>query len=208
MNETSGPLSELAAKTQEIYERNAARFDAERPKSLHERGWIERFLEAQTPDGRVLDLGCGAGDPIASFIAGRGFRVTGIDAAPAMLAIARRKAPAGDWRLADMRTLDLPERFGGIIGWDSFFHLTQDEQRAVLPRLVRHLTEPGVLLLTVGPDRGEVDGRVGDDRVYHASLSPDEYRSILEAVGLRIVDFVAEDPTSDFRTVLLARFAS
>ena len=208
MNETSGPLSELAAKTQEIYERNADRFDAERPKSLHERGWIERFLEAQTPDGRVLDLGCGTGDPIAAYIAGRGFRVTGIDAAPAMLAIARLKAPAGDWRLADMRTLDLPERLGGIIGWDSFFHLTQDEQRAVLPRLVRHLTEPGVLLLTVGPDRGEVDGRVGDDRVYHASLSPDEYRSILESVRLRIVVFVAEDPTCDFHTVLLARSAS
>ena len=70
------------------------------------------------------------------FIAGRGFRVTGIDADPAMLAIARRKAPAGDWWLGDMRTRDLPERFGGLIGWDSFFHLTQDEQRAVLPRLV------------------------------------------------------------------------
>ena len=65
-----------------------------------------------------------------------------------------------------------------------------------------------MLLLTVGPDRGEVDGRIGDDRVYHASLSPDEYRSILESVGLRIVDFVAEDPTCDFRTVLLAHFAS
>ena len=44
MNETSGPFSELAAKIQEIYERNAARFDAQRPKSLHESGWIERFL--------------------------------------------------------------------------------------------------------------------------------------------------------------------
>ena len=44
MNETSGPSSEVVAKIQEIYERNAARFDAERPKSLHESGWIERFL--------------------------------------------------------------------------------------------------------------------------------------------------------------------
>ncbi|MEC8201857.1 MAG: class I SAM-dependent methyltransferase [Pseudomonadota bacterium] len=77
-----------------------------------------------------------AGDPSAAFVAGRGFRVTGIDADPAMLAIARLKALAGDWWLGNMRTRDLLERFSGLIGWDSFFHLTQDEQRAVLPRLV------------------------------------------------------------------------
>ena len=34
-----------------------------------------------------------------------------------------------------MRTLDLGRRFGGIVAWDSFFHLTRDEQRAVVPGL-------------------------------------------------------------------------
>ena len=38
-----------------------------------------------------------------------------------------------------MRTLDLGRRFGGIVAWDSFFHLTADEQRALIPRLAGHL---------------------------------------------------------------------
>ena len=41
-----------------------------------------------------------------------------------------------------MRSLDLGRRFGGIVAWDSFFHLTADEQRALIPRLAGHLA-PG-----------------------------------------------------------------
>lgn len=201
-------LSALAAETQDVYERNAARFDAERPKGLHEKHWIDRFLSRLAPGDRVLDLGCGAGDPIAAYINGRGFRVTGVDASSAMLELVRRRMPEGDWRFGDMRHLDLPERFHGILGWNSFFHLTRDEQRAVLPRLVRHLAAPGVLMLTVGPEDGEVGGHVGGDAVYHASLSPQEYHSILAALGMKIAEFVVEDPACDDQTILVAEMAA
>lgn len=87
-------LSRLAATTQDVYERNAARFDVERAKGLHERRWLDRFLDLIAGDNTVLDLGCGTGDPIADYLAGRGFRVTGIDASRAMLAIARRRVQA------------------------------------------------------------------------------------------------------------------
>lgn len=195
----------LAARTQTTYERQAARFDAERPKSLHERAWLDRFLALVRPGGLVLDLGCGAGEPIAGYMLDRAFRVVGLDASEAMLGIARRRYPSGDWRLADMRDLDLPERFDGIVGWNSFFHLMPGEQREVLHRLARHMAAGAALMLTVGPEAGEVTGRVGGDPVYHASLAPAEYESILGALSIEVVDFVAEDPTCDEQTVLLAR---
>lgn len=198
-------LRELAKTTQDVYERNAARFDNERPKDMHERIWIDRFLDPLPKGGRVLDLGCGAAEPIGAYMAELGYSVIGIDASTAMIDIARTRAPEGDWRLADMRNLNLPERFHGIIGWNSFFHLTREEQRQVLPRLAAHLLPSGVLMLTVGPEDGEVDGHVGDDAVYHSSLALDEYKSILLSVSMEIVDFVAEDPNCDFQTVLMAR---
>ncbi len=198
-------LTPLAATTQDVYERQAARFDRERPRRLHERAWLDRFLALVTPGGLVLDLGCGAGDPIAAYIMSRGFRVIGIDASHAMLEIARERLPDGDWRHGDMRELDLPELFDGIIGWDSFFHMTRDEQRAVLPRLVAHLDRDGALLLTVGTRDGEVMGTVGGEPIYHSSLDPDEYRRILDDLGLAVIAFVPEDPDCDGHTVLLAR---
>ena len=198
-------LARLSTQTQGVYERNAARFDAERPKGMHERVWFDRFLALLPAGGAVLDLGCGTGDPIAAYMSARGFRVTGVDASRAMLDIAQTRRPKGDWRFGDMRRLDLPERFDGIVGWNSFFHLTQDEQRETLKLLAAHLKPNGAMMLTVGPEAGEVGGHVGDDAVYHSSLSPEEYDDILTGLGLAIIHFVKEDPDCDFQTVLLAR---
>ncbi len=198
-------LRQLAAATAEIYERNAKRFDVERPKGLHERAWLDRLLALVEPAGRILDVGCGAAEPIGTYLITAGHRVTGTDISHAMLALARARVPSGDWRHADMRTLDLGEQFAGILGWNSFFHLTPDEQRSTLPRLAEHLLPGGALMLTVGPAAGEVVGRVGDDTVYHASLAPEEYRSILERNDIGVVAFVAEDPECDRQSVLLAK---
>lgn len=199
------PLSPLARTTQDVYERQAARFDAERPKRLHERAWLDRFLALVPSGGTILDLGCGAGDPIAGYFLRRGHRVVGVDASHAMLAIARQRFPDGEWRHADMRTLDLPERFDGIIAWNSFFHLTRDEQRDVLVRCATHLVPGGALMLTVGPEDGEVTGHAGGEPIYHSSLAPSEYRRRLDALDIEIVTFVLEDPACDGQTVLLGR---
>lgn len=192
-------------KTKGVYERQAARYDARRSRALFEAGWLARFTAALPARARVLDLGCGAGEPIARWFMSEGYAVTGVDFSDAMLDIARARWPDGDWRTADMRSLDLAEQFDGIIAWNSFFHLTPDEQRACLPRLAAHLRDGGSMMLTVGPRHGAVGGTVGDERVYHASLSPAEYASALEACGLRLTGFLAEDPETNAHSVLMAR---
>lgn len=190
---------------QAVYERNARSHDARRSRALFEEPWLQRFARALPRGGRVLDLGCGSGRPMAEWLMDRGYRVTGLDFSEAMLTLARDRFPQGDWRSGDMRSLDLPLRFDGILAWDSFFHLTPDEQRATLPRLARHLLPGGVLMVTVGPDAGEVMGHVGGEPVYHASLSPAEYARSLQDCGLRLTGFLAEDPECDFHSVLMAR---
>lgn len=104
-----------------------------------------------------------------------------------------------------MRSLALGRTFGGVIAWDSFFHLTRDEQRATLPRLADHVVRGGGLLFTCGHEEGEVTGTVEGEPVFHASLSPAEYAEILAREGLQVERFVAEDPDCDFHTVCLAR---
>lgn len=190
--------------TRAVYERNARGFDKHRGRLLIERPWLERFL-AIVPEGEpVLDLGCGAGEPIARYLIASGRELWGADFSEPMLAMARERFPEATWVHADMRELDLGRTFGGIVGWDSFFHLTREEQRAVIPLLARHLSPGGALLLTVGPADGEVAGTVEGDPVYHASLAPEEYRRLMDEAGLAIVDFVPEDPTCDYHSVLLA----
>ncbi|MFQ5522034.1 MAG: class I SAM-dependent methyltransferase [Acidimicrobiia bacterium] len=56
------------------------------------------------PGAAVLDVGCGAGR-FVRMAADRGATVAGIDAAEAMVAIARERTPDGDFRLGDMEAL-------------------------------------------------------------------------------------------------------
>ncbi len=190
------------------YEAQAQGFDAERNRRLIERAWLDRFLDLAAPGAPLLDLGCGAGEPIARFLIERGHRVTGVDFAGAMLAIARARFPTAAWIQADMRGLDLGRRFGGIVAWDSFFHLTRDDQRAMFPVFARHLVPGGALLFTSGPQDGEAVGAVDGAPVYHASLSPADYAAHLEANGLVFRAFVAEDTACAGHSVWLARRAA
>lgn len=207
MQRTSGKTSvgaSWAELNRSVYERHAAGFDRNREHTLIERAWLDRCLACVPAGGSVLDLGCGAGEPIARYLIEQGYQVTGVDFAEPMLGIARARFPQARWIHADMRELDLGERFAGIVAWDSFFHLTEDEQRAAIPRLARHLGRGGAMLLTVGPEEGAVTGTVEGEIVYHASLSRDEYEALLDAAGLTLAAYAAEDPACDYHSVLLA----
>src|SRR6201986_5313742 len=56
------------------------------------------------PGDRLLDAGCGGGEFLAQ-AAARGAVVSGVDAAPGMLAIAREHAPDADLREGDLACL-------------------------------------------------------------------------------------------------------
>ncbi len=198
-------MSQNDTSIRDVYDRQAEAYDRNRSRSFFEARWLTRFGDALPRKGKVLDLGCGAGQPIAAWLIAEGFTYTGVDFSDAMLKIARTRWPDGDWRTADMRTFDLGETFDGLVAWNSFFHLTPDEQRACLPQMAKHLSPGGRLLVTVGPEAGETSGTVAGETVYHASLSPAEYAALLEANNLTLTAFVAEDPGCQNHTVLMAR---
>jgi len=187
------------------YHRQAVAFDASRDRSLYERPWLARLTKGLAPGAPVLDLGCGAGEPIAAHLAAQGFAVTGLDASAPMLSLARARVPQARFIEGDMRGLALDTSFAAILAWDSFFHLTPADQLALIPRLAAHLAPGGRLLFTCGPDEGEPIGSVGGEPVYHASLTPAAYAAALEAAGLLPRAFVAEDPAIHGRSLWLAQ---
>ncbi len=67
-----------------------------------------------------LDVGCGSG-LAACFAAERGARVSGVDAAESLLAIAKERSPNGDFRVSDIENLPFEENtFSCITGFNSF----------------------------------------------------------------------------------------
>ncbi|MGH6969734.1 MAG: class I SAM-dependent methyltransferase, partial [Stellaceae bacterium] len=69
---------------------------------------------------RYLDAGCGSG-LAAQIAASRGAQVSGIDAAESLLAIARERTPAGDFRRGDLEALPYADgSFDAVSGFNSF----------------------------------------------------------------------------------------
>jgi SAM-dependent methyltransferase len=69
---------------------------------------IVKRLKRSVPHGRlVVEIGCGSGE-LARCLVKEGWRVLGIDRSPDMLRLARNKAPAARFRLADWRSFTPP----------------------------------------------------------------------------------------------------
>lgn len=188
-----------------LYQRHADAFARQRSRSLFEKGWLDKFMSLAGGQGRILDIGCGNGRPIAEYFIQHGFQITGIDSAPAMVQRARQRFPAERWLTQDMRTLRLGERFDGAIAWDSFFHLTQSDQRKMFAIFAQHSHPGSALMFTSGTDHGIAMGEFEGEPLFHASLAADEYRCVLKANGYEVVESVIEDPQCAGHTVWLAK---
>ena len=186
------------------YDAVASEWDRRRDRTLFERRHLDRML-THAPGRRVLDLGCGTGRPIAQYLTDRRCAVTGVDGAPAMVELFRRNVPEAQAIVADMRGLELGEDFDAILAWDSFFHLSPDDQRAMIPVFAAHAAPRGILMFTAGPRAGEPVGDFAGHTLYHASLDPGDYRAALSAAGFTLIDVTFEDPEAQGHTVFLAR---
>lgn len=189
----------------ETYNRVAEIFAKERDKTLFERPWLDRFLAHVPPPRQILDLGCGSGEPIARYLMDRRVRLTGVEGATKMLEVFKATLPEARAIFADMRQLALPDRYDGILAWNTLFHLSPDAQRAMFPIFAAHAAPRAALMFTSGDAAGEVTGQVAGTEVYHASLDPSEYESLLQETGFEVVNYVPCDPKTREHTIWLAR---
>lgn len=190
----------------ELYERHADTWDHARGNELIiETCWLTCFQAHVPSGGRVLDIGCGSGQPIAGHLIDNGFAVTGVDSSPTLIAKCRRRFPRHEWIVGDMRVLSLKRRYQGIIVWDSFFHLPHDAQRAMFSVFHDHAAPGAAVLLTTGFEHGEAIGCFQGERLYHASLSTVEYRKLFSDNGFNVIAHRIEDPDCGNHTVWLAQ---
>ena len=188
-----------------LYQRYAIDWDRDRGRDPFEKPWIDRFVALLPQSASVLDIGCGAGEPIGRYLIESGFHVTGIDSSSALIGMCKDRFPDQEWIVTDMRGLSLDRRFDGILAWDSFFHLSPEAQRTMFLNFRRYARPKTALMFTSGPSHGEAIGSYKDESLYHGSLGGAEYRSLLHENGFEVLSHVVEDPNCGHHTVWLAQ---
>ncbi len=126
---------------------------------------LEQLVGQYFRSGPTADIGCGAGRDTA-WLAGQGYPVTGYDASRGLLAEARSRYPAIDFRqgtLPDLNGIG-DGSFANVLCETVIMHLGPGEREQAVARLLAILQPGGTLYLswrvTPGSDRRDERGRL------------------------------------------------
>ena len=170
----------------ESYEENRGIFDmTEVFDSFYGRLDVEK--------GRLLDLGCGAGEPFARFFIDCDWTVTGVDFSKRMLELASKYVPEMETIHADMRQVKFePNQFDAITAIYSLFHVPNNDHVALFDKFYRWLCPKGKVLFTYATKEytgsNEFDGykKFMEQELYYSHKSPEKLYAILEKIGFNI----------------------
>ncbi|MFI7102285.1 class I SAM-dependent methyltransferase [Streptomyces sp. NPDC050161] len=188
--------------TREAYDAAASTYaqlfrDSLRDSPL-DRAILGAFAEAvrANGDGQVADLGCGPGH-ITAYLDELGLAACGVDAAPAMIKLARQAYPGLRFDVGSMTALNIADgALGGILSRWSIIHTPPQELPAILAEFHRVLAPGGHLLIgfSAGDDPSH-PAQVFDHAVAPAyRWWPDHLAAMLRESGLAEVARMVREP--------------
>ena len=146
------------------------------------------FAKFLPENGKVLDVGCGVGIPVAGFFVENGFELTGIDISEGMLKKARENIPEAQFFQYNMVDLDFPDNhFDGIVSIYSMFHVPKQKHVKIIKNFHRMLKKEGCMMLVFNPRENEgVDDFLGTD-MYWSCHKPEISRELVLKAGFEII---------------------
>jgi cyclopropane fatty-acyl-phospholipid synthase-like methyltransferase len=139
--------------------------------------------------GRVLDLGCGAGMPVARTLS-QCFDVVGVDISASQLALARRQAPGIELVRADMEHLHfVPSSFDAVASFYAIFHIDRDAQAPLFERIREWLRPGGYLLASLGrTNEPSYTEEFFGVEMYWSHYGTQQYQQMLSDAGFEIIE--------------------
>lgn len=193
----------------EGYDKVADEYLATRSEEDPEVKLLPDFMKRLPVGARVLDAGCGAGEPITRILSEK-FKVTGVDISKKQVEIAREMLPYCEFIWQDMSTLTFPdEYFDGIVSYYAIPHVPREEHKGLLENFYRMLKPNGIALLCFGTT--DDPGKVVDDffgvKMYWSSFDAGTNIEMLKEVGYNVIwlKLIFDDVTDEQHIFVLAQ---
>jgi cyclopropane fatty-acyl-phospholipid synthase-like methyltransferase len=144
----------------------------------------------------VLDLGCGAGEPVARDYIAHGFRVTGVDASLGQIERARRNVPEAIFIHADMTSVHFPaETFDAVSAFYSITHVPRNEHAELFRRIALWLRPNGLFVASFGSSEGDWLGEWLGTPMFFSHHEPEKAKQLVNDAGFRLeqVELIEQD---------------
>ena len=182
----SGDLRQIYDRFADTYEQNRGLFDMSEVIDDFSRRLPQR-------PGRLLDLGCGAGEPFPAFFITRGWRVTGVDFSSRMLELARHYQPNMETVEADIRNVEFPDRqFDAVTAIYCLFHIEHEKHGGIFQKIFRWMKPAGKLLFTYATKEytgAEIFNGYKEfmgEKLFYSHTTPGNLTAILKTIGFTI----------------------
>jgi cyclopropane fatty-acyl-phospholipid synthase-like methyltransferase len=197
MAERRAPVADPARVVAEGYDHVGEAYLAWSAGSPVRRRFLDLLL-GLLPDGSdVLELGCGAGEPVTRRLAER-HRVVGVDVSAGQLELAARNAASAQLILSDMLEVEFaPRSFDAVVAFYSLTHVPRQHHADLLARIVGWLRPGGIVLLTMGAadNPGAVEPNWLGAPMYFSHFDARTNRDLCQRCGIRLLssEVVQED---------------
>jgi len=163
-------------------------------QELGSKKYVRKFFALLEPQSSILDLGCGAGEPVDDFLIKKGHLVTGIDISETQINLARQKCPRGAFLVKDISELKEGEfSVDAIISLYTIFHVPREQHGKLLKVIASFLPTGGKLLITMGDKDFEQDHDLHGQIVWSSHYSTKKNRQLVEEAGFDVLlDEVSE----------------
>lgn len=152
---------------------------------------IVEWEKMLSPNSDILDIGCGAGYPIAAYLCQNGHQVTGIDISENMIEEAKKlHLQNADFFVRDIMDYFPDKRYDAVIAFDSIWHVEENRQEEMLERITGMLKDGGWLLITHGKKRGTITGEMFKRKFVYSALDGEEVRNILTVNQMEIISWL------------------
>ena len=177
--------SETTQRTLGHYEANAESFrEGTRDHDVSQNIDALLFAITEPPPFRILELGCGPGRDLKTFVA-RGHEPIGLDGCARFVEMARIASGCDVW-LQDFLALELPPaHFHGVFANASLFHVPSEHLPRVLSELRDTLREGGVLFFS-NPRGDNQEGWSGER--YGCYFDIERWRELVTRAGFHELD--------------------
>jgi ubiquinone/menaquinone biosynthesis C-methylase UbiE len=202
----------MVAMTNDMHRVVAAGYDTVADAYLEKFGistvrerWLRRLIDRISVSGsRVLDLGCGAGIPVARDLAALGHVVVGVDGSPEQIARARQNVPQATFVEADMCNITFDaSSFDAVGAFYSLTHVPPEQQEALITTIATWLKPGGTLVASFGTgEAGEWTGEWLGTTMYFGHLGQTKTLRCFAEAGLRIRHSSVEKQDNEHATFM------